>query len=85
MQILFTEKFKKNFSKLPEKIQNKFKERIDIFAKSPTNPLLKTHPLKGHMIGFRAFSVTGDHRVIFKIVAEDTVKLIDIGTHSQIY
>ena len=85
MQILFTEKFKKSFAKLPAKIQNKFKERIDIFIKSPGHPLLKIHPLKGHLAGFRAFSVTGDYRVIFRIVAEDTVKLIDIGTHSQVY
>ncbi|MBI2634153.1 type II toxin-antitoxin system RelE/ParE family toxin [Candidatus Peregrinibacteria bacterium] len=43
------------------------------------------HPLKGNFVGYRAFSVTGDYRVIYRIIDTQTVKLVGIGTHSQIY
>ncbi len=85
MKIIFTGQFKKGFNRIPKKIQQKFKERIDLFIQNPFHPLLKIHPLKGNMLGLRAFSVTGDYRVIYRIVSNDTVKLINIGTRAQIY
>ncbi|MBI4235533.1 type II toxin-antitoxin system RelE/ParE family toxin [Candidatus Peregrinibacteria bacterium] len=85
MKIIFTDKFKKKFEKLPSKIQEKFGGRIDIFVKTPTNPLLKVHPLRGYLIGLRAFSVTGDYRVVYRILDKDSIKLVDIGTHAQVY
>lgn len=85
MQIFFTERFKKNFAVLPTKIQKQFGKRIALFMDNPRNSILKTHLLKGNLAGFRAFSVTGDYRVIYKLIGHDSVKLVDIGTHSQVY
>lgn len=85
MQVLFTEHFKKRFDKLSTKLQEKFENRLGIFLKDTNNPILKVHPLKGNLLGFRAFSITGDYRVIYKIIDQDTVKFVDIGTHSQVY
>ena len=85
MKIIFTGKFRKKFHKLPKKIQKKFEERISFFIQNQFHPLLKVHPLRGNLLGLRAFSVTGDYRVTYRIVAHGTIKLIDIGTHAQIY
>ena len=85
MNITFTDKFKKRFEKLPVKIQKKFEERVDVFVKDSFSPLLRIHPLKGNLIGLRAFSVTGDYRVVYRILDKDNIKLIDIGTHAQVY
>ena len=85
MEIIFSAQFKKRFKKIPVKIQNKFEERIEIFLKDYTNPLLKIHPLKGNFFGFHAFSVTCDYRVMMKIINKKTIKLVDIGTHNQVY
>lgn len=85
MRVLFTERFKKRFAKLPRKIQQQFGKRFDLFLDNPNHALLRPHPLRGNLVGFRAFSVTGDYRVIYCILDQETVKLIDIGTHSQIY
>lgn len=85
MNILFSEKFKKRFKKLPKKTQDKFEERLDIFINNSNSKILKIHPLKGNLVGYRAFSVTGNYRVIYRIIDINHVKLIDIGTHSQIY
>jgi len=85
MTILYSEKFKKNFKKLPQKIKDQFETRLDIFIKDPSNSILKIHPLKGYLTGLRAFSITGDYRVIYRILNQESVKFINIGTHSNIY
>lgn len=75
MQIIFTERFKKKFKKLPIHIRNKFKIRLSLFIKNPLESCLRAHPLKGNLVGFRAFPVTGDYRVIYRLVDRDTIKL----------
>lgn len=85
MNILFSDRFKTRFEKLPLKIQDKFENRLGLFMKAPSHPLLKSHPLKGNLVGFRAFSVTGDYRVIYKIIENESVKLVNIGRHAQVY
>lgn len=42
------------------------------------------HPLKGDYAGYREFHVSGDLLVIYK-VTEDTLYLVRIGTHSQLF
>lgn len=34
---------------------------------------------------FWAFSVTGDIRVIYRMLSEDEAELFDIGSHNQVY
>ena len=85
IEIEFTQRFKKRFNKLPKKLQEQFYKRIDLFCEDPKNSLLKVHPLKGKLTGFRAFSVNADCRVVFQYIKVDLVKLVDIGTHNQVY
>lgn len=85
MQIILSERFKKRFEKLPLKIQKQFERRLQIFLQNPRDPILKNHPLQGNLVGFRVFSVTGDYRVIFRLLNQELVKFIDIGTHAQAY
>jgi len=65
-------------------IQKQFQERTRLFTKNRFNPLLHDHPLKGKKLGMRAFSVTGDIRVVYKIY-EEIAYFTDIGTHNQVY
>lgn len=85
MEIIFTERFKKRFNKLSTKVQRQFEDRLELFTENSQNPLLKVHPLRGNLVGFRAFSVTGDYRAVFRILDENTIKLVNIGTHNQVY
>ena len=85
MKVFFTDFFKKRLQKLSQKVQRQFEKRFDIFLRDPSHPLLKVHPLKGNLAGLRAFSVTGDYRVTYRILDRDSVKFIDIGTHAQVY
>ena len=85
MKLYYSKKFEKRFGSLSVKIQDKFFRRIDLFLKDPNHPDLKSHPLKGNLLGCRAFSVTGDYRVMYRILSKTEIKLLDIGTHNQVY
>ena len=65
-------------------LDNKFKERLKMFIENSQSPVLKDHVLKDTKIGYRAFSITGDIRVIYEKV-DDGILLHDIGTHNQDY
>ena len=87
MKISTTSHFDKSFRKriLPHpQLRKKFKQKLKIFVKSPQNPQLKTHHLKGSKKGLSAFSVTGNIRVVFR-KHQNRIYLVDIGTHNQVY
>ncbi|MEK7165197.1 MAG: type II toxin-antitoxin system mRNA interferase toxin, RelE/StbE family [Patescibacteria group bacterium] len=76
--------YKKRISSQP-KLVSKSKERIELFRNNPQNPLLKDHALTGTRRGHRSFSITGDIRVIYEQVDDETVRFLDIGSHNQVY
>jgi addiction module RelE/StbE family toxin len=45
---------------------------------------LYDHTLTGKLDGKRAFSITGEFRVLY-VELEDAIVLLDIGTHNQVY
>lgn len=78
--------FDKQFKKLPKGIQQKALQKIEVFSKNPLEKSLHNHQLKGALKGLRAFSVTGDVRIIFQeFDGYVNVLFIAIGTHSQVY
>lgn len=87
MKIEFTKDFiknyKKRFSHQPN-VQNKFEQRARIFEEDHTNIILKEHSLLGTKNNYRAFSITGNIRVIYYI-RNKTAYFLDIGTHNQVY
>ncbi|MBU1129795.1 type II toxin-antitoxin system mRNA interferase toxin, RelE/StbE family, partial [Patescibacteria group bacterium] len=60
-------------------------KRLKIFLKNPSHPLIKDHKLIGSKSNLRSFSVTGDIRLIYKKISNNTIVLMDIGTHNQVY
>ena len=87
MNVHYHKNFLKHFRQriAPQsKLIIKFNQRLVIFLNNPANPILKDHQLIGSKIEYRAFSVTGDLRVVYKKV-EDGILLYDIGTHNQVY
>ncbi len=81
---VFKNHFKKRIA-YDAKLVTKTKNRIQMFIDNQRHPLLRNHALKGTQEGLRAFSVTGDIRVIYRTVDENTIELLDIGTHNQVY
>lgn len=85
MIVLFNNGFEKALLKLPLKIRIAFKERLSIFMIDPYNEILHNHRLKGPWRNYRSINITGDYRLIFEDFSDNTARLIDIGTHSELY
>lgn len=67
------------------KLDAQLATRIDLFKANAKNPILNDHALKGNKLGLRAFSITGDVRVVYERIDDETAVFLDIGTHAQVY
>lgn len=88
MNIVFHRQFLKHYKRRIKpnlKLTSKYSERLHIWEKDRTDPILKDHQLTGDRPEFRSFWITGDIRVVYKIIKSDTAKFYDIGTHNQVY
>lgn len=85
MTIKFLPKFKKQYQKLPTKLQQQFDDRLRLFMVDPTAPQLRVHPLKGKMAGYWSMNISGDLRALYLVRGGDIIIFALIGTHSQLY
>lgn len=85
MTIQYTPKLKKQYRKLPNKLQHQFDESLKLFIRDPTNPKLRVHPLKGSFSGYWSMNISGDIRAIYLKKGDELVIFALIGTHSQLY
>ena len=85
MQVDFTKAFDKQFAKLPLKRQEKARETIALYLQNVSAPSLRLHVLKGEWLGYQAISAGGDLRLHFKMVEQDTILFVAVGSHSQLY
>lgn len=85
MNVIFHNNFEKQFIKLSNKIRLKVKERISIFEIDSYNMILNNHALHGKYAGYRSINITGDLRIIYKQLNNNTVIFSEIGTHSKLY
>ncbi|MEY4747042.1 MAG: hypothetical protein RLZZ416_91 [Candidatus Parcubacteria bacterium] len=85
MQAFESTQFIKKRKKLPTKVFNAMKERFLLFTKDPQNPVLNNHRLHGKRKHQRSINITGDWRLVFEQVDGNTVRLLDIDTHANLY
>ena len=70
---------------MPSFVHTAFLEKESLFLKNPFHPRLETHKLHGKYKGFWAFTVVGQHRVMFLFMEnKKDIGFINIGTH-EIY
>ncbi len=79
----FTKNYKKRIAPNP-KFVSQFQKQLVKFIQNPSDHTLRDHKLVGEKYKFRAFSITGDIRIVYKIVG-DEIWLYDIGSHNQVY
>ena len=77
--------FRKQFDKLPLKIQDKFGERLDMFLQNQFHSLLNNHSLSGEYEGCRSINITGNIRAIFYVKTESDIAFINMGSHPELY
>jgi mRNA-degrading endonuclease YafQ of YafQ-DinJ toxin-antitoxin module len=84
MDIIYKKRFEKNFKVLPEKIKNRFYDRLQLFIEDKNNNLLNNHSVGRAFPNCRSINITGDYRAIFED-GGDKIIFITIGTHSELY
>ncbi len=86
-EIVYDKNFEKNLKRRLSNnanLKKKFVEKVSLFLKDPTHHTLKNHKLIGSKKEYKAFSITGDIRVIY--IEKPTYYIfLDIGTHNQVY
>jgi len=83
----FSKKYDKAYAKRighNVKLDAKIEQQLALFVAGQRDYPLKDHALTGKLEGKRAFSITGDIRVIYIETAEAII-FIDIGTHNQVH
>ncbi len=85
MNVDFTKAFNKQFEKLPRKKQEQSSAAVALFLQDIAAPSLRNHALKGKWLGYRSISAGGDFRLHFKVIGQNTVLFVAVGTHSQLY
>lgn len=84
MEIIFQRQFKKQYKKLPTKIQRQFNARLRILEENTADPQLNVHALKGDHFPMLSMNVTGDYRALF-VKEKGAITFLKIGTHSELY
>lgn len=85
MKIVVSRNFEKKYQKLRDSEKEKFKKRRNTFLINQFDPILNNHALKGKYQGYRSINITGDLRVLYELLDEDTAHFILIDTHSNLY
>ena len=85
--VSFDKKFIKHYTvriRRKPKLSKQYDKRYILFCQDKQSQLLNDHPLKGDKLGLRAFSITGDIRVVYKETEHGYV-FLDVGSHNQVY
>jgi len=84
-KIDFSKKFQKQIVKLDKKIIRIFKEKYDKFLVDEFFEGSNNHKLRPFHEGQRSINITGDFRLIYEKIGEDSFLFVTIGTHSELY
>ncbi|MEK7218017.1 MAG: type II toxin-antitoxin system mRNA interferase toxin, RelE/StbE family [Patescibacteria group bacterium] len=86
MKLRFTPHFLRTLRKLSAEDQRIVQDTLRLFEKSPYDPALRNHPLRGTQKGLRSIAVHHDLRILYVPVGSHTVALlITVGTHEAVY
>lgn len=80
MQLLRTERFKKDFKRLPTEIQERVDKALELFVSHPRHPSLHAKKMEGAP-DIWELRVTDNYRITFQFVQEG-VLLLRVGTHN---
>ncbi len=85
MQFIVSSRFKKSVRKRPRHIRELVLESLDLLKVDRNHPLIDDHPLGGKLVGTRSISVSGDLRIQYEPINDDFIRLLDFGTHHELY
>lgn len=81
MNIYYSDRFAKDYKKLPKNIKLLAEKREEIFRQNLSDPRLKTHKLKGKLRKYHSFSVNYQYRIVFHFKSDTDIIFDTTGTH----
>ncbi len=81
IEISYTRRFSKRFSKYDKRFQEIIAARIEEFKNPVNHEPLRVHKLHGQMNGLWSFSVDYHTRVVFIFLSKTEAALLTIGDH----
>lgn len=84
MHIIFHRNFKRQYQKLPKKVQLQFAIRLELMIENSQNPILHIHQLRGEDQKYTSMNVTADYRALFTQTTKQ-ITFYKIGSHSELY
>ncbi len=85
MVIITSRNFDKEMAELPLKIKESLRERLELFKANPFAELLNNHQLHGSLRHYRSINISGNYRLFYENLDDDVIRLMRIGTHSELY
>ena len=79
----FSNRFKKEYNRLPQKIQKTFDEKFDLFLNNMSHPSLRAKQIQGTKNRWEG-SVTKNYRFTFEFTG-NSVTFRRIGTHDILH
>lgn len=84
MKILYSEEFRKKFTKFPLRIRNFYSKQEKIFLNDWRDSRLQVKKLKDYPFPF-SFRITRNYRVLFLFVDEEVALFATIGHRRNVY
>lgn len=81
VEIEYSPKFARMYTKLPRSTKNAAEEKEKIFRQNPFDLRLKTHKLTGQLKKYWAFSIDYRYRILFSFEGKGLVRFHTVGTH----
>jgi len=81
-KIYYSSKFSKSLAEMPPFVKKAFLKREALFLTNAFHSSLDTHKLHGKYRDYWAFTVIGQHRIMFSFKDGNEVNFINIGTHA---
>ncbi len=87
-KLIWDDSFVRKLNKLTknnQQIGDSFQSKIELLEIEPFHPILRTHKLQGKLKMYYACSLDYSYRLVFDLMGNNTIQLIDIGTHDEVY
>jgi len=87
MKLVRTQRFKREFKRLPEHIRKQAIRKLKLLLMNPRHPSLRVKKIRGEVRGYRDVfegSITKDYRFLFR-VEEGSYILLTCGTHDEFF
>jgi mRNA-degrading endonuclease YafQ of YafQ-DinJ toxin-antitoxin module len=76
----------KKFRKQNPHLRDQYVKTISLLGDNPYHPSLRLHRLKGKLQKFYSISINLQYRIVIDfIIKDDTIILINIGGHDEVY